>query len=776
MRLRTVVARGLILVLLAVAGAPILALLGNSAGVTEAYAQSGQTIRNIRIEGNRRVEPETVRSYLLFGPGDVYNPERVDESLKALFATGLFQDVSIRRQGSTVIVIVEENPVINQVAFEGNSEIEDKELRAEVQMKPRSIYTRARVQSDVQRIVDVYRRQGRFAARVDPKIIKLPHNRVDLVFEIYEGPKTTVKGINFVGNQDFSDSTLRDVITTTESGWFSFLKPTNIYDPDRLRLDRELIRQFYLKNGYADIQVLSAYADLDREGQGFFITFTLEEGREYRFGAIDVESSIPELNIEDLRSVVTTRSGKIYDAQKIEKSNEHLTVEASQLGFAFARVRPRADKDGLNQTISITYVVDQGPRIYIERIDIVGNTRTLDSVIRREFVLVEGDAYNKVLVNAARRRLRGLGFFKKVEILTQPGSSPDRIILVVQVVEQPTGELSFGAGYSTNEGVVGDISLAERNLLGRGQFVRLALSGSIQRFQIEFGFTEPRFLGRNMSAGFDVFHRETDLTDESSFRSRKTGGGLRLGVPLNDNWALLTRYTFKREEIFDVSPTASEAIINSQGVTNVSAVGYTLVYDTRNLRKKPTRGLYFTFNQDLAGLGGDVNYLRSIAEGRGYYPIWKKVIFVSRLQVGNIEGYGGEDVRLQDVFLKGGESVRGFDRAGYGPRDLTTGDSLGGKVFATANAEIRYPVPLVPEELGLTGAFFADAGTLFNPGDLGIITTGIIANSNSIRSSVGVSLIWESPLGPFRADLAQVLSSESYDKEEVFRFGASTSF
>jgi outer membrane protein insertion porin family len=776
MRLRTVVARGLVLVLLAVAGAPVSALLGGSAGVSDAYAQSGQTIRNIRVEGNRRVEPETVRSYLLFGPGDVYNPERVDESLKALFATGLFQDVRIRRQGGTVIVIVEENPVINQVAFEGNSEIDDDELRAEVQLKPRSIYTRARVQSDVQRIVDVYRRQGRFAARVDPKIIKLPHNRVDLVFEIYEGGKTTVKGINFVGNQDFSDSTLRDVITTTETGWFSFLKPTNIYDPDRLRLDRELIRQFYLKNGYADIQVLSAYADLDREGQGFFITFTLEEGREYRFGAIDIESSIPELDIEDLRSVVTTKAGKIYDAQKIEKSIEHLTVEASQLGFAFARVRPRAQKDVLNETISITYVIDQGPRIYIERIDIVGNTRTLDSVIRREFVLVEGDAYNKVLVDAARRRLRGLGFFKKVEILTQPGSSPDRIILVVQVIEQPTGELSFGAGYSTHEGVVGDISLSERNLLGRGQFVRLALSGSIQRFQIDFGFTEPRFLGRNMSAGFDLFHRETDLTDESSFRSRKTGGGLRLGVPLNDDWAFLTRYTFTREEIFDVSPTASEAIINSQGVTNVSAVGYTLVYDTRNLRKNPTRGLYFTFNQDLAGLGGDVNYLRSIAEGRGYYPIWKKVIFVGRLQAGNVEGYDGEDVRLQDVFFKGGESVRGFDRAGYGPRDLVTGDALGGKVFATANAEIRYPFPFVPEELGLTGAFFADAGTLFNPGDLGIITTGIIANSKSIRSSVGVSLIWESPLGPFRADLAQVLSSESFDKEEVFRFGASTSF
>ena len=776
MRLRTGVARRLIWVLLAAAGVSGMAIVGGFAVGDQAHAQAASTIRDIKIEGNRRVEPETVRSYLQFNAGDVYSAEAVDGSLKALFATGLFKDVRIRREASAVIVVVVENPVVNRVAFEGNSEIDDKTLDSEVQLRSRAIYTRARVQSDVQRILNLYRRQGLFAARVEPKIIKLEHNRVDLVFEIYEGPETTVRSINFVGNQAFSDSQLEEIVTTTETGLLSFLKPTNIYDPDRLRLDRELLRQFYLKNGYADVQILSAIADLDRDGRGFFITFTLEEGEEYRFGSIDVETTLAQFDPSLLRSRVTTVSGKIYDASKIEKSVEKLTWEVAGLGFAFGRVRPRVERDPIGRTISLTYTIEQGPRVYIERIDIVGNTRTLDKVIRREFRLAEGDAYNRILVDAAKRRLRSLQFFKSIKITTQPGSAPDRLILLVQVVEQATGELSFGAGFSTNEGIIGDISLKERNLLGRGQYVRLSLSGSVRSVQIDLGFTEPRFLGRNLAAGFDIFHKVTDLTDESSFKNRRTGGGVRLGVPLDDDWGLQMRYTFVQEEIFDVGPFASLAVLNAAGESNTSAVGYTLLYDTRNHPKKPTRGLYFNFTQDLAGVGGDVQYLRSIAEARGYYPLYKKVLLVGRTQAGNVEGWGGQDIRLQDVFFKGGETVRGFKRAGFGPRDLFTGDSLGGKVYAAATAEIRFPFPFIPEALGMQGGVFADAGTLFNPGDLGLLLSQFAANSKTIRSSVGLSLIWESPLGPFRADIAQVLTSDSFDQEEIFRFGAATQF
>ncbi len=776
MRLKTVVARGLIALLLTVVGVPVLAVFGGPAAGDQAFAQVGGTIRNIKVEGNRRIEPETVRSYLQFGPGDSYDPEAVNRSLKSLFATGLFQDVKIYRRGSTVVVTVSENPVISRVAFEGNREIDDKTLGSEVQLHSRSIYTRARVQSDVQRILDLYRRQGLFAARVEPKIIELEHNRVDLVFEIYEGPETTVRAINFVGNEAFSDSQLRDVVTTTRTNLLSFLKPTNIYDPDRLRLDKELLRQFYLKNGYADAQIVSAIADLDREGRGFYITFTVEEGEQYRFGSIDIQSSLIQVDPAQLHRRITTDSGKIYDASKVESSVEKLTLEVASEGYAFGRVRPVVERDPIARTISLVYVIEQGPRVYIERIEIVGNTRTLDEVIRREFRLAEGDAYNRVLVDAAKRRLRQLQFFKSVNIATQPGSAPDRVILVVEVVEQPTGELSFGAGYSTSEGVVGDISLTERNLLGKGQYVRLGLSGSLERQQIDFGFTEPRFLGRNMAAGFDLFHTEQDLTDEAGFKQRRTGGGIRLGVPLNDDWAFATRYNFVREEIYDVEPFASLAAFNAEGTFNVSSVGYTFAYDTRNHPKKPTQGLYFNFSQDLAGVGGDVQYLRSIAEGRAYYPIYKKIIFASRAQIGNIEGWGGQEVRLQDVFFKGGETVRGFDRAGFGPRDIGTDDALGGKIFAAATGEVRFPLPFIPDALGMQGAVFADAGTLFNPGDLGLLTPFFVANSKTIRSSVGVSLIWESPLGPFRADLAQVLTSESFDQEEIFRFGAATQF
>lgn len=775
MGIRRDVASLLLGLVLLCGAAPLSVLISVTSGTLEARAQA-VVIRDIRVEGNRRVEPETVRSYLQFGPGDRYDPIRVDESLKALFATGLFSDVRIRRRGGTVIVVVVENPIINRVAFEGNSEVNDDTLKGEVQLKPRSVFTRARVQSDVQRILDVYRQQGRFAARVDPKIIRLAHNRVDLVFEIQEGPKTTVRNISFVGNEAFTDAQLREIITTTKTGLLSFLKPTNIYDPDRLNLDRELLRQYYLINGYADARILSAVADLDRAGRGFFITFTIEEGEQYRFGAIDIETTLPEIDPEALRRRVTTKPGKVYNARKVDESAEAMTLEAAGLGFAFARVRPRADRDPVARTISITYVVEQGPRVYIERIEIVGNTRTRDDVIRREFRLAEGDAYNRLLTENARKRLRKLGFFKSVKITPEPGSAPDRVILVVRVVEQPTGELAFGAGYSSTQGVIGDISLAERNLMGKGQYVRLKLSGSLEQYQVDFSFTEPRFLGRNMAAGIDLFHREADLTDESSFRSRSTGGGLRLGVPLTSDWRVIGRYSFVRQEIFDIETNASQAIKDAAGESYTSALGYSVIYDTRNNRRNPTRGIYFSLVQDLAGLGGNVKYIRTLSDARAYYPVTKKVTLVGRLQGGNIEGWDGQEVRLVDTFFKGGETVRGFERAGFGPRDGITGDALGGKIFGAATAELRFPLPFIPDSLGMSGALFADAGTLFETGDLGSIDPAFVVDDNVIRSSVGVSVLWQSPVGPLRADLATVLSKADVDKEQAFRFGMSSQF
>jgi outer membrane protein insertion porin family len=790
---RRTLERGLFAALLVLSSVPLSLGLSASFGELSAVAQ-GAVIQSIVVEGNRRVEPETVRSYLTFSSGDSYDPAEVDQSLKTLFATGLFQDVRIRRQGATIIVIVVESPIVNRVAFEGNREIEDETLSSEVQLKPRAVYTRARVQSDVQRILTLYRRQGLYTAQVDPKIIELDNNRIDVVFEITEGPSTKVRSINFIGNSAFSDSQLRYVITTTRTNFLSFLKSTNIYDPDRLNLDRELLRQFYLKNGYADVRVLSATADLDRDGRGFFITFTIEEGERYRFGYIDIESALPSLNVDDLRGVILTKTGRRYNAEKVEKTVEALTIKVSQQGYAFGQVRPRFERDEATHTMNIVYVIEEGPRVYIERINIVGNFRTQDDVIRRQFRLAEGDAYNRLLVEAARKRLRALGFFKSVEIQTEPGSAPDRVILVVNVEEQPTGELSFGAGYSTSEGVIGDVSITERNLMGKGQYVRLGFSGSLERAQVDFSFTEPNFLDRNMAAGFDLFHKEVDLRDVASFRQRDTGGNLRVGFPIADNTQLGLRYRLQQEEIYDATNNASLAVKEAaeEGAVLVSSVGYTVAYDTRNLPQAPTSGVFASFSQDLAGVGGDVNYIRSVADARGYYPITNKITLVGRVQGGAIEGWGGSDVRLTDLFFKGGETIRGFKRAGYGPRDACESpidgdrisncrrDSLGGKLYWASTAEIRFPFPFIPDSLGMQGAIFIDAGSLWDPSELALNAVAeegsFIFDSSEIRMSTGFSIIWQSPLGPLRADIAEALLKADFDKTELFRFGASTNF
>ena len=787
---RWTLARGLLAALVVWCSVPLSLGLGACFGESSAYAQG--VIQDIRVEGNKRVEPETVRSYLTFSTGDAYDPAKVDESLKALFATGLFQDVRIRREGSTIVIVLMESPIVSRVAFEGNREVEDETLAAEVQLKARAVYTRARVQADVQRILDVYRRQGLYAAQVDPKIINLDNNRIDVVFEISEGPSTKVRAINFIGNSAFSDSQLRYVISTTQTNLLSFLKGTNVYDPDRLNLDRELLRQFYMKNGYADVRIVSATADLDRDGRGFFITFTIEEGERYRFGPIDVESALPSVNVDALRHVILTRTGRVYNAEKVEKTVEALTIEVSQQGYAFGQVRPRFERDEATHTMGIVYTIDEGPRIYIERINIVGNFRTEDNVIRREFRLSEGDAFNRLLVEAARKRLRALGFFKTVDIDTQPGSGPDRVIIVVKVEEQPTGELSFGAGYSTSEGVIGDISITERNLMGKGQYVRLGFSGSLERAQVDFSFTEPHFLDRNLAAGFDVFYKEVDFQDVASFSQRDAGGDIRLGFPIADNTQLGLRYKFVNEEIFDVSNNASLAVKESEGTSNVSSVGYTVAYDTRNLPQSPTSGIFASFSQDLAGVGGDVNYIRSVADARGYYPITNKLTLVGRVQGGNIEGWGGDDVRMTDLFFKGGETIRGFKRAGIGPRDAcedpVTGervrpcskDALGGKVYWATTAELRFPFPFIPDNIGMQGAVFVDAGSLFDPSDFALNAVAkegsFIFNSSQVRLSSGFSIIWQSPLGPLRADIAQALLKADFDKTEIFRFGASTNF
>jgi outer membrane protein insertion porin family len=753
----------------------VLGVVGGSAvlAATTATAQSGP-IREINVTGNTRVGPETVRSYLKFAVGDTYDAGKVDASIRALFGTGLFADVNISRTPTGVRIAVRENPVINTVVFEGNSEVDKATLETEVQLKSRAVYTRSKVQADIQRILDVYRRQGRFAAKVDPKLIELDNNRVNVVFEINEGTKTTVKSISFSGNRAFNDGQLRDIITTSQSGLFDFIKGTNIYDPDRVALDRELLRQYYLKNGYADARVVSANAELDRDGSGFFITFVVEEGPLYKFGTVGIESKLPAVNTAPLTGEILTISGALFDLSLIDKTAERLTLLTSEQGFPFARVRPNTARDPSGQFINLTYLIDEGPRVYIERINVSGNQRTQDYVIRREFRLAEGDAYNPLMVERAKKRLQALGFFKTVEIRRRQGGAPDRIVLDVDLIEQSTGELSFGAGFSTSEGVIGDISLTERNLLGRGQFLRLR--------QVDLSFTEPRFLDRNIAAGFDIFYKGTQSSSSQPYSTKKAGGSLRLGFPLAENLWLSTSYTLSQDEISNVGTTASAAIKQAAALDNgkalTSAAGTSLTYDARNHPTTPNRGYFLTAGVEFAGLGGDVQYVRGQAEARAYYPITEKITLVGRAQAGHIQGWGGEDVRLLDLFYKGGETIRGFRQSGIGPRDLNGNqDALGGQTFWTATAEVRFPLPLVPEELGMSGAVFADAGSLFGASKAAKSLAGVnLADESSIRASAGASLLWNSPLGPLRLDYARALSKESYDKTQAIRFGASTKF
>jgi outer membrane protein insertion porin family len=729
----------------------------------------GGTIRAITVEGNQRVEAETVISYLGIHAGDPFSPDRVDAGLKALFATGLFADVAIRREGDTLVVRVVENPIINRVAFEGNRHIKDEDLTAELQSKPRVVYTRTRVQNDVQRILDIYRRSGRFAATVEPKVIQLEQNRVDLVFEIDEGKLTGIEAIDFIGNKVYSDGDLREQIVTRESAWWRFLSTTDTYDPDRLSADQELLRRFYLKHGYADFRILSAVAELTPDKSAFIITFTLEEGERYKFGDIGLTSGLKNLDPEQLRNRLTTEKGDWYDAEEVDKSISNLTDAVGDRGYAFVDIHPRVDRDREHHLINLTYEIQEGPRVYVERIDIHGNVRTQDKVIRREFRLLEGDAFNTTKLRRSRQRIENLGFFSKVDVQTLPGSAADQTVVEVGVEEQSTGELSLGAGFSSTEGPIGDISLRERNLLGRGQDLRLGFTLSGRRSELDLSFTEPYFLDRDISAGVDLFLNSTDFSSESSYKQKSVGGSLRSGYDWSEHLRHIIRYTLRRDDISNVSNHASVVIRDSQGTTWRSIVGHELFYDRLDSRVDPRDGYFARLQNDVAGLGGDTRFLRTQVSGGYYLPLTDSLVADVRSQVGYIFGLA-DNVLISDRFFLGGDSFRGFAPSGVGPHD--SGDSLGGDFLYSGTVELSFPLGL-PEEVQVRGRVFSDFGTLFWVDN----TSGnSIEDSMSLRASVGTGLTWRSPFGPIAIDFAIPFRKQSFDNTEEFRFSFGTRF
>ncbi|MBX3510328.1 MAG: outer membrane protein assembly factor BamA [Hyphomonadaceae bacterium] len=780
---------------------------------TPAQQQTGTPIRRIVVEGNQRIEPATITSYLLVRPGDAFDPERIDLSLKTLFATGLFADVQIEQREADLVVTVIENPIINRVIFEGLQSLDADDLEDEVQARPRSVFTPARAQADVQRIVEVLRRSGRFAAQVTPQVRELDQNRVDLIFEVDEGPVTGVRDINFIGNDAFSDRTLRDTIVTTPSRWWRFFSSNDNYDPDRLEYDREQLRQFYSNRGYADFRVVSAVAELTPDQRDFYITFTVDQGVRYEFGEITVTTQLDRLSPQILRAAIPIRTGENFRGSLIEDSIDAMTYIAGTVGYANVQINPVVERDRENRVVNIRFEVDEGPRVYIERIDIVGNTRTLDQVIRRELRITEGDAFNRVLLDRSRQRVQALGFFREVTVNDTDGSQPDRSVVTLTVEENSTGELAFAAGFSSTESFLLDISLTERNLRGRGQYLRLRASSSSQRQQVDLRFTEPRFLGRELAAGFDLYSLRTDFLDQSSFENQSTGAGIRFGFPISERASLGLTYSLiqDRTEIADLlvnisadpnnpvlvdqcdlSNTGRPLLCAQEGEYLTSVLGYTLNWDRRNSPINATRGFDVQLRQDLAGLGGEVHYLRTEVEGGVYYGLpWRGWRASFRASAGYIMGWNGDDIRINDRFFKGGSSFRGFDVAGIGPRQvlldsngdtIQNGDALGGNMYAIGTATLDIPVPL-PESYGVGAALFAEFGVLseLDPSSRQSVTlpTGerlIVRDESSLRAAAGVSVFWDSPFGPVQFDFSQPLAYEDYDRRENFRFSTRTRF
>ncbi|MDP2118329.1 MAG: outer membrane protein assembly factor BamA [Hoeflea sp.] len=755
------------------------------AGVTIAEAA---VVSRIDVRGNSRVDASTVRGNLTITPGASFNNNDIDESVKRLFATGLFSDVQISVSGSTLVVTVAENQIVNQVVFNGNKKIKDAALRSVVQTRQLGAYNDLIIQADVQAIRDAYAAIGRSDAVVTTRVVPVEGGRVNLAFEINEGDRTKISSINFVGNQAFGDGRLSDVITTKRSGMLSFLTRKDVYDEDKLRADEELLRRFYYNRGYADFRVISSFAELDASSNEYVVTITVEEGERYVFGDVSIESTVPGIDSEALKGLVQTRSGSVYSAEKVENTILAISDRVATQGYPFATITPRGDRDFNNRTISVVYLVDEGTRAYVERIEIRGNTRTRDYVIRREFDLSEGDAFNQVLVRRAKKRLEDLKFFSSVDISTQPGSQPDRVVLIVDVKDQSTGEFGVGGGYSNNDGFTATVDITERNFLGRGQFIRASVGGGTDSREYTLSFTEPYFLGYRLAAGFDLF-KKTD-SSYSGFKEDTQGINLRLGAPITESIYLSTAFKYSDTRYKGVTLGNIDSLPERNAVARtmanggheIGALSYTLTYNTLDDQKLPREGIAARFTQEYAGLGFDSDYIKTTAKASYFQMLSEQADMIGQLSVGagNVVSTDG-NLRVFDHLFLGQETIRGFDTRGIGPRVMSGGFNVGaagGTTYFNGTAEVSAPLPLVSRDLGLRFNVFADAATLYG-NDIAAADFGgqtLVGSNMDWRASVGIGITWASPFGPLRVYYAEPVVKEDFDDVKKFGFGASTRF
>ena len=739
-------------------------------------ALAGGAIAAIHVEGSQRIEEGTVRSYMLVQPGDPFDPDRLDRSLKTLYATGLFSDVSLRRDGATLVVHVVENPIVNRIAFEGNKKLTDDVLRAELQLRPRAVFTPTMAQADRQRILDLYGKRGRFAARVEPKIIKLDQNRVDVVFEISEGDETLTSRIAFVGNHAFSEGRLKEVVGSREEAWWRFLSSSDTYDPDRVNFDKELLRRFYLKNGYADFEATSAVAELAPDRSAFFLTFTLDEGARYEVGKITVNSTLRKLDGAALRPLIDISPGDHYDGDAIERNVQALTDAVQNRGFVFVDVKARIARDRVKHVIDLVFDVGEGPRVYVERIDITGNSRTKDKVIRREFRLAEGDAFNAALIRRSRQRLQDLGYFNTVSVASSPGSAPDRSVVSTAVEEKATGELTIGGGYSTDVGALVNVGVRERNMIGTGIDAGVNAIIAQRESSIDLSATDPYFLDRNIVAGLDVFHTDNNNQNISQYSERRSGFSIRTGYDFTEHLRQSWAYSLVDRTVYNVQNTASIYIKDLKGTSDLSQIGQTLTIDYRDSTVDPHTGWVLRGGTDFAGLGGTERFIRTKADGVYYIPLdavsgnsdWG---FAISAGAGYLFTFDRQE-KIIDRFFLGGDNLRGFQTGGAGPHAVPNGDSLGGRFIWTQSTELRFPLP-ISADLGLTGRAFIDIGAL---SQVNTIAGNSIVDDPGPRVSAGVGVSWKTPFGLINIDVADPIVKKSFDQTQIFRFGFGTRF
>lgn len=749
-------------------------------------AAAASSTDSIVVAGNRHIGVEAIRAYFHPGQDGQFDAEARDAALKSLYASGLFQDVKISQDNGHILVTVVENPTIDRVAFEGNKKLKDDDLKKDLQSKASGPLSRAFVQGDVEHMIALYRQRGYFDAHIVPKTIDVKKNdRVNLVFEIKEGDKLAVREIRFVGNNAYPKNKLTGQIKSGQTNFLSFLLNNDIYDADRIANDCDLLHNFYLAHGYAEVRVRSA-ASYDAAKKGVVLTFTVDEGPIYRFGKIDIKSSMKSVDVPALRSYLRTQSGDTYDADAVAKTVDALAIQLAKSGQPFASVLPRADKVSDRRLINLVYAIDEGKRVYVERIDIQGNTTTRDNVIRREFDFGEGDPYNRALIDRAERRLKALGYFKSVKFTTQRGSAPDRVVLDVAVVEQGTGNFSIAGGYSTSQGWLAEVSVSDSNFLGTGDIAKAKVTYGQYARGLDLGITDPAIFDQRLSLGVDLFGNETFANTNQSYDSTVYGAKLSVGTPLNDQLGVTWNYSIYNQGVsLDPANGTSSLPIQQAAAAGplwVSSIGNSVVYSTLDNNKDPTSGIRAQFNNDFAGLGGAAKFARNTNDVRYYHPIVGDVVGMVRAQSGYVTPWGGQQLPLLDGFFGGPQLVRGFAPNGFGPRDITPGttmDNVGGNAYWTTSAELQAPVPGVPADAQLKVALFSDTGSLWATSASGVssLTSSLspsqqIANSRAIRSSVGVGLVWNSMFGPVRVDYAYPIAKQSYDVTQRLNFSA----